>query len=140
MEHNARHELMGEHLQFGIHVRLAKRHWVRCYRLLQAAPGGSMGHPTLLPVRCSRPELHFPNNKSIWLLDQHNNHHHQKIREHRGFFAVKWEPTLRETMGERCNGLLWIILPDLPEMEEVAENAEEEEVQLSELMIFSLYM
>lgn len=37
-------------------------------------------------------------------------------------------------MGECCDGLLWIVVPDLPQMEEVAENAEEEEVQLSEVV------
>ncbi|KAH6798324.1 DEAD/DEAH box RNA helicase family protein [Perilla frutescens var. frutescens] len=76
LEHNARNELMGHHLQFDIHVRL-------------------------------------------------NDYHKKKICEHSCFFIVKWKSPLAEAMKERCNGFLWIVIPDLPQMEEVAEKAEE---------------
>lgn len=36
-------------------------------------------------------------------------------------------------MGKCCDGVLWIVVSDLPKMEEASENTEEEEIHIKRL-------
>lgn len=117
---------MGHHIQHDLHVWLAAWYWFRGSSVLQAASGSSLGHSPLLPMRCCWPKFHLPYHKSIWLLGKHNHHHHTQICQYRGVFSAEWQSTVPKAMGLCTNGLLWVVIPNLPQVEEAAEAAEEE--------------
>ena len=43
-------------------------------------------------------------------------------------------------MEQRCNGLYWVVLPNLPQVEEIAEDAKEEEGHVSVVVILNLIL
>lgn len=40
-------------------------------------------------------------------------------------------------MGKCCDGVLWIVVSDLPKMEEASENTEEEEIHIKDRIFVS---
>lgn len=116
---------MGHCIQCSTHVwrailfcelALCKR--FRGIEILQGESRGSVGHLPILPLWGRWAKLHLPNNQPLWFPDQHDDHHHSQIHEHRRVLRNKQQSLILEAVGKCYYGLRGALPPNLPQVEE----------------------